>query len=76
MGRANAQSKRASQEHNRPLWRQNLEWLDRVGEGEAPSEGVSSGSGWIANRVTSVNEGRKLVSLGFVCFQVVLAYEV
>ena len=39
MGRANAQSKRASQEHNRPLWRQNLERLDRVGEGVTPSEG-------------------------------------
>ena len=53
-----------------------MEWLDRVGEGEAPSEGVSSGSGWLANRVMSVKEGRKRVSFGFVCFQVVLAYEV
>ena len=38
---------------------------------ETPREGVSGGSG--ANRVTSDNEGRKLVSLVFVCFQVVLA---
>ena len=36
-------------------------------------KGVSGGSGGRANRVTSVNEGRKLVSLVFVCFQVVLA---
>ena len=35
--------------------------------------GVSGGSGGRANRVTSDNEGRKLVSLVFVCFQVVLA---
>ena len=28
-------------------------------------KGVSSGSGGRANRVTSVNEGRKLVSIGF-----------
>ena len=30
----------------------------------------------MANRVTSVKGGRKRVSFGFVCFQVVLAYEV
>ena len=47
-----------------------------MGEGEAPSEGVSSGGGRLANRATSVKEGRKRVSFGFVCFQVVLAYEV
>ena len=35
-------------------------------------KGVSGGSGGRANRVTS-DEGRKLVSLVFVCFQVVLA---
>ena len=34
---------------------------------------MSGGSGERANRVTSDNEGRKLVSLVFVCFQVVLA---
>ena len=33
---------------------------------------VSSGSGGLANRVTSDKEGRKRVSLVFVCFQVVL----
>ena len=33
-------------------------------------KGVSGGSGGRANRVTSDNDGRKLV---FVCFQVVLA---
>ena len=38
-----------------------------------PVKGVSGGSGGRANRVTSDNEGRKLVSLVFVCFQVVLA---
>ena len=38
---------------------------------ETPSEG---GEWWEwANRVTSDNEGRKLVSLVSVCFQVVLA---
>ena len=31
-------------------------------------KGVSSGSGGWANRVTSVNEGRKLVSFGFRVF--------
>ena len=31
-------------------------------------KGVSSGSGGQANRVTSDNEGRKLVSLGFRVF--------
>ena len=36
-------------------------------------KGVSGGSWGRANRVTSDNEGRKLVSLVFVCFQVVLA---
>ena len=36
-------------------------------------KGVSGGSRGRANRVTSDNEGRKLVSLVFVCFQVVLA---
>ena len=36
-------------------------------------KGVSGGSGERANRATSDNEGRKLVSLVFVCFQVVLA---
>ena len=39
-------------------------------------KGVSSGSGRLANRVTSVKGGRKRVSFGLVCFQVVLAYEV
>ena len=39
-----------------------------MGEGETPSEGVSSGSGWLANRVTSVKEGRKLVSFGLCVF--------
>ena len=34
---------------------------------------MSGGSGGRANRVTSDNEGRKLVSSVFVCFQVVLA---
>ena len=34
---------------------------------------MKGGSGGRANRVTSDNEGRKLVSFGFVCFQVVLA---
>ena len=34
---------------------------------------MSGGSGGQANRVTSNNEGRKLVFLVFVCFQVVLA---
>ena len=29
-----------------------------------PVKGVSSGSGWLANRGTSVKEGRKLVSFG------------
>ena len=38
-----------------------------------PVKGVSGGSGGRANRVTSDNEGRKIVSLVFVCFQVVLA---
>ena len=41
-----------------------------MGEGEAPSEGVTSGSGLLANRVTSVNEGRKLVSFGYVIFKI------
>ena len=36
-------------------------------------KGVSGGSGGRANRVMSDNEGRKLVSLVFVRFQVVLA---
>ena len=36
-------------------------------------KGVSGGNLGRANRVMSVNEGRKLVSLVFVCFQVVLA---
>ena len=36
-------------------------------------KGVSGGSGGRANRVTSDKEGRKLVFLVFVCFQVVLA---
>ena len=36
-------------------------------------KGVSSGSGGLANRVTSVKEGRKRVSFGFRCFLVVLA---
>ena len=40
---------------------------------ETPREGVSGGSGGRANRVTSDNEERKLVSLVFVCFQLVLA---
>ena len=31
-------------------------------------KGVSSGSGGLANRVTSVNEGRKRVSFGFRVF--------
>ena len=31
-------------------------------------KGVSSGSGGRANRVTSDNEGRKLVSFGFLVF--------
>ena len=35
---------------------------------ETPSEGVSSGSGGWANRVTSDNERRKLVSFGFRVF--------
>ena len=39
-------------------------------------KGVSSGSGRLANRVTSIKGGRKRVSFRFVCFQVVLAYEV
>ena len=39
-----------------------------MGEGETPSEGVSSGSGWLANRVTSVKEGRKRVSFGLCVF--------
>ena len=38
-----------------------------------PVKGVSGGSGGRANRVTSNNEGRKLVYLVFVRFQVVLA---
>ena len=38
-----------------------------------PVKGVSGGSGGRANRVKSDNEERKLVSLVFVCFQVVLA---
>ena len=33
-----------------------------------PVKGVSSGSGGRANRVTSDNEGRKLVSFGFRVF--------
>ena len=36
-------------------------------------KGVSGGSGGQPNWVTSDNEGRKLVSLVFVSFQVVLA---
>ena len=44
--------------------------------GGTPSEGVSNGSVWLANRGTSVDGGWKLVSFGLVCFQVVLAYEV
>ena len=36
-------------------------------------KGVSGGSGGRGNRVTIDNEGRKLVSLVFGCFQVVLA---
>ena len=36
-------------------------------------KGVSVGSGGRANRVMNDNEGRKLVSFVFVCFQVVLA---
>ena len=39
-----------------------------MGEGETPSEGVSSGSGWLANRGTSVKEGRKRVSFGLCVF--------
>ena len=39
-----------------------------MGEGETPSEGVSSGSGWLANRVTRVKEGRKRVSFGLCVF--------
>ena len=35
---------------------------------ETPSEGVSGGRGGRANRVTSNNEGRKLVSFGFRVF--------
>ena len=37
-------------------------------DGGTPSEGVSSGSGWLANRGTNVNEGRKLVSFGLCVF--------
>ena len=33
-----------------------------------PVKGVSSGSGGLANRVTSVNEGRKRFSFGFRVF--------
>ena len=36
-------------------------------------KGVSSGSGGLANRVTSVKEERNEFPLVFVCFQVVLA---
>ena len=36
-------------------------------EGETPSEGVSR---WLANRVTSVKEGRKRVSFGLCVFSV------
>ena len=39
-----------------------------MGEGETPSEGVSSGSGWLANRVTSVKEGRKRFFFGLCVF--------
>ena len=39
-----------------------------MGEGATPSEGVSRGSGWLANRVTSVKEGRKRVSFGLCVF--------
>ena len=40
---------------------------------ETPSEGGEWWEWGRANRVMSDNEGRKLVSLVFVCFQVVLA---
>ena len=33
-----------------------------------PVKGVSSGSGWLANRGTSVKEGRKQVSFGLCVF--------
>ena len=39
-----------------------------MGEGETPSDGVSSGSGWLANRVTSVKDGRKRFSFGLCVF--------
>ena len=39
---------------------------------ETPSEGGEWWE-WGTSRVTSDNEGRKLVSLVFVCFQLVLA---
>ena len=35
-----------------------------------PVKGVSSGGGWLANRETSVKEGRKRVSFGLCVFSV------